>query len=66
MATEDRGLGSPNMPEDKKHEIQSKGGQASHGGGRKSEHSTEEDANKKRDDRENQNLGEEDEDMDRM
>jgi general stress protein YciG len=29
--TSDRGLGSPNMSEQKKHEIQSKGGQASGG-----------------------------------
>lgn len=31
MATENRGLGSPNMDERKKREIQSKGGQASGG-----------------------------------
>jgi hypothetical protein len=31
-----KGLGSPNMDEDTKFEIQSKGGQASHGGGRQS------------------------------
>ena len=31
---DDRGLGSPNMSASKKHEIQSKGGKASHGGGR--------------------------------
>ncbi|HVX58511.1 MAG TPA: hypothetical protein VG964_02120 [Candidatus Saccharimonadales bacterium] len=30
--TSDRGLGSPNMSDEKKHEIQSKGGKASHGG----------------------------------
>ena len=31
MSTEDRGLGSPNMDPKKKHDIQSKGGQASGG-----------------------------------
>jgi hypothetical protein len=31
MATSDRGLGSDNMDEKTKHDIQSKGGQASHG-----------------------------------
>jgi len=30
--TKKRGLGSPNMDEETKHDIQSKGGKASHGG----------------------------------
>lgn len=37
-----RGLGSDNMSEDKKRQIQSEGGQASHGGGRQSEQSEQE------------------------
>jgi hypothetical protein len=35
MATSNRGLGSPNMSEEEKRRIQSEGGKASHGGGRK-------------------------------
>ena len=37
--TSNRGLGSDNMDPETKHEIQSEGGQASHGGGRSSDNS---------------------------